>query len=55
MEPFYALLLLLLATMAIILEFGSGPPAASPSASNAAFRSFRNNYLLVFSLAMGRA
>ena len=58
MEPFYTLLFAILSGAIILLEWPRastvvGVKAATPAALPPAFVSFRNNYLVVYSLMMG--
>ena len=55
MEGFYGVFFALLSTICMVLEWprASAPGKPVAAAKPAAFTAFRNNYLIVYSLAMG--
>lgn len=53
MNPFYAVTFLVLAACTACLEWFKSTAAAKPYAGNKSFLSFRDNYLLVYSIMMG--
>lgn len=53
METFYILLFGVAAVLAAVLEYGNRLTKGGQQVTNADFTRFKNNYLLVYSLAMG--
>lgn len=55
MEAFYTALFGIAAVLAAVLEYGNRAGRNAPGNSTREFAMFRNNYLMVYSLMMGKA